>query len=993
MGNIVGESFKEYVNGQINQRQKQQGDINRSNAQLEYLNARTSWVKLVSSVDVETTPLRNLPYTGTELAKNFVLFNGVTNESTNALKSGVWPGTGDYNRYAYGVGGTEFGLRPMPGITQASIKTETRGSLKSATVNIKANNRQQFDIIDLLYLRLGFNILLEWGHSSYFDNKGTYVTDNPYSLADAFLTKQYAFKNGQTTMDYNTVLQAITQNREASNGNYDAIVGKVVNFSWSFNKDGSYDISISIKSLGDVIESLKANILLPGESIKVTPPPAKPAPPGAPPPTTPPEPSPEQIIVDYANSSEIGREFYRAQQRLKSSTVDSFNSATATAYDSTNTKDYFKQNYDGGDTQYYIRFGRFLEFIAGQIIPKVKDQNTSLNLINVDADAESNIIYINEKYQVPGDPRICVFFVSFGGGKSAFGNGCEGARIRAFGHPYLKIMNVYFNMAWILTTINSLKDDKGKTNLYDIISSLCKGFNETTGGFSGIEPTVEEETNTLIIRDDVALPDREYWLTKQDLPVKSVQFDLYGYYSKEGVPSAGFIRDFSFQTTVSPSMATMITIGASSNGYTPGEDATSLSRMNNGLVDRYKKEFEPVTGSITTPTEDESVEKNFKETITNWSKYIGSSTAKSGVKPKWDPLAIDAFLPAQVQLIEYDQYTQTKKAKEAGQKDAASPNSGFLPFDLSLTMDGLSGMKIYNKFLIDTTYLPSNYPTSLEFLIKGVSHQIQNNVWTTQIESMAVPKNPFGTTPVEGTVEAASKPAARGNVTLSTTSGGWKTFPKTTPDQIFQICLHYTQGGSKTGQEIVNFTGPGTGIHYGLGLDGSLAKGQDELQRVWASNKLNGHCIAIEVSSFGYLIKQGNTYYTGYRSGPKVKGINTGPYIPLRKEYLNQVIDLGYTYNGFQYYMDFTDAQITTLKKWIQDISAKYPKIKNGMKGNVYTEVFGIPTPKKGFNYTSTKTKISSPGIFSHSRAPGGDHVDTFPSPKLVKMLKELGYS
>jgi hypothetical protein len=63
------------------------------------------------------------------------------------------------------------------------------------------------------------------------------------------------------------------------------------------------------------------------------------------------------------------------------------------------------------------------------------------------------------------------------------------------------------------------------------------------------------------------------------------------------------------------------------------------------------------------------------------------------------------------------------------------------------------------------------------------------------------------------------------------------------------------------------------------------------------------------------------------------------------------------------------------------------------MKGNVYTEVFGIPTPKKGGNYTSTKTKISSPGIFTHSRAPGGVHVDAFPSPKLVKMLKELGYS
>jgi hypothetical protein len=41
----------------------------------------------------------------------------------------------------------------MPGILSANIKTETRGSLKTATVNIKAWNRTQFDIIDVLYLR------------------------------------------------------------------------------------------------------------------------------------------------------------------------------------------------------------------------------------------------------------------------------------------------------------------------------------------------------------------------------------------------------------------------------------------------------------------------------------------------------------------------------------------------------------------------------------------------------------------------------------------------------------------------------------------------------------------------------------------------------------------------------------------------------------------------------------------------------------------------
>jgi len=56
-------------------------------------------------------------------------------------------------------------------------------------------------------------------------------------------------------------------------------------------------------------------------------------------------------------------------------------------------------------------------------------------------------------------------------------------------------------------------------------------------------------------------------------------------------------------------------------------------------------------------------------------------------------------------------------------------------------MDGLSGMKIYQTFIIDSKFLPLNYPEKLQFLIKGVSHTIDKNSWTTQIESFSIPKD------------------------------------------------------------------------------------------------------------------------------------------------------------------------------------------------------------------------------------------------------------
>ena len=312
MSNIVGEGFDPIIIKQIDQRQKVYGSVNRTNEELSYLEARTGWVKLVSSVDLIDNKIRGgFGVGGANLASEYVLFNGTTNESPTKGKLetyqryGVWdgldtiggkniPNTSNY--YAYGMGGTDYGLRPMPGIKSATIKTETRGSIKTAEVKIQANNRQQFDIIDLLYMRLGFSMLLEWGNSSYFDNDGNYIADNPHSLADAFLTGK---------ISYETYNQTIQEKRLASCGNYDALIGKVVNFSWNFTKDLTYEINIKIISMGDVIESLKTNALLPGGSTNKKDEKTDEK--------TPPSPTAESVIKDFANAHEIGKMFYNNQ--------------------------------------------------------------------------------------------------------------------------------------------------------------------------------------------------------------------------------------------------------------------------------------------------------------------------------------------------------------------------------------------------------------------------------------------------------------------------------------------------------------------------------------------------------------------------------------------------------------------------------------------------------------------------------------------------------
>jgi hypothetical protein len=65
------------------------------------------------------------------------------------------------------VKGADSGYSPMPGIISAEIKSLNRGSLEKAFIKIRANDRRQLDILDILYMRLGYTVLLEWGNSLY----------------------------------------------------------------------------------------------------------------------------------------------------------------------------------------------------------------------------------------------------------------------------------------------------------------------------------------------------------------------------------------------------------------------------------------------------------------------------------------------------------------------------------------------------------------------------------------------------------------------------------------------------------------------------------------------------------------------------------------------------------------------------------------------------------------------------------------------------------
>ena len=64
---------------------------------------------------------------------------------------------------------------------------------------------------------------------------------------------------------------------------------------------------------------------------------------------------------------------------------------------------------------------------------------------------------------------------------------------------------------------------------------------------------------------------------------------------------------------------------------------------------------------------------------------------------------------------------------------------GFIPFKINFTVDGISGIKIYNELNVNTDFLPNGYTKTTKFIVTGVDHKLSNGDWETVINTTLIP--------------------------------------------------------------------------------------------------------------------------------------------------------------------------------------------------------------------------------------------------------------
>ena len=140
-----------------------------------------------------------------------------------------------------------FGIVPMPGIIDANIRTKTAyGSLREAKVNFVCHNRRQLEVLELLYMRPGYPVLLEWGWTPYISNEGKKEEYFPY-IPEFF----------KQDSKISTIQEIILNRKKQSGGNYDGFIGYCKNFDIKSRPDGGYDCTTEIIAMGEVLEGLK----------------------------------------------------------------------------------------------------------------------------------------------------------------------------------------------------------------------------------------------------------------------------------------------------------------------------------------------------------------------------------------------------------------------------------------------------------------------------------------------------------------------------------------------------------------------------------------------------------------------------------------------------------------------------------------------------------------------------------------------------------------
>jgi len=433
-----------------------------------------------------------------------------------------------------------------------------------------------------------------------------------------------------------------------------------------------------------------------------------------------------------------------------------------------------------GETHFvkYLRFGSLLSLLNQNFLLYGTDEEYEPILFKLDT-SPNQYGFSNNK-SISSDPsKLIVRYIGdyLGTEIEIFNDGEN--EIEKFhdvvdGVDICNIMNLYFSQDLLTNIVNSnLDSETGSLDLYRFLKSLLNEANILLGGVNKFNlrivnknfGTYEDPEIIQVIEfyDEVSPFEVE---TLRNAKEEEPSLVVYGF-GKEtnGNKDGSFVTEYQFKTEITNKLGNMISVGAQANGQSVGEDATLFSKWNVGLVDRIlpqkldvdqkiKQTDETTAGYLRLISSYRDYFNSFSDTTTSeitakednnvllGGRFIDFIENVKGYNfPNCNITPLDDNSTSLLGFIETQKaFFQKYYALEAIGKKLPTPFIGFVPVGFNLTLDGLSGIRIFDKLKIDSRFLPANYGDTLDFIITKLDHNIVNNKWHTKIGTMSVPK-------------------------------------------------------------------------------------------------------------------------------------------------------------------------------------------------------------------------------------------------------------
>lgn len=758
---IIGENIASGLSNQIKVRQEKLGAPIPNADVIAYTNSKTSWLRVASSVnvnDIDEVGLGDLGVeNGNQLAKNLVLTGASTNSEGDIPNKVLTTSTllSEQVKSTYSVGGSSSNWNPTPppGVESITIKALNRGAIRKGQIKLKAYNPDQFRLIEALYLRLGFTILVEWGHTMYYDNDGNLQNLNSFSTTplDNFLEG-----NG----DFSSISKDLITERENKNYNYDGFLGYVSNFNWNFDSDGSYSIVLDVISRGGLIDSLTMNRS--GNTSK-------------------------EYDGSSASGSFVGKALSFWYKVLKKAVFNEaytgfmellFDAGIFRNLSNEKADDIFKFSLSEGKAGelermsmvknlyststsatddekdlYYISLGLLCRFISERCLlyqdntEGDDDENNTSNkrksLIKINSEYERSWM-LSHPFQQSIDPRICrlnnstpeaysyVITIDKDGNQIVNWIAADATTTPKDiptslfrpnpSNPFRgDIMGIMVNMNYIIQVINQTKDKDNNAGIKDFLQSLLDGISSSIGSINDFNVSYSEETNNIEIYDDRTIPGNK-------TPDPTTPIHVFGFNKGSSQELGSFVTSLNFSSKIFPKIQNAVAIAAQNPSTPAGEQISSFQRLNRGVIDRISKGAQDYYSYGGDGPPNPSVK--YADEIYKLCDFFSKVYNKRELDITSE--LFEEYAIALKDILNYDLQWRV------GEGQISSPF--FIPVELSLDLDGISGFKLYEKFdITPDKILPPSYPNNVNFIIQGVSHTLSNGNWTTSLAALSWP--------------------------------------------------------------------------------------------------------------------------------------------------------------------------------------------------------------------------------------------------------------